>query len=62
MTVNIWNSDMWTAVEEMNMEAILAVMNTTWVIMKIKSEKIQACTAVQAWIFITTQLQGLLSY
>ena len=34
----------------------------TWIRMKIRSEKIQACTAVQAWIFITTKLQGLLSY
>ena len=27
--VNIWNSCMCTAVEEMNIESILAVMNTT---------------------------------
>ena len=27
MTVNIWKSYMWTAVEETNMEAILAVIN-----------------------------------
>ena len=30
MTVNIWKSYMWTAVEETNMEAILAVINTTY--------------------------------
>ena len=29
MTVNIWKSYMWTVIEEMNMEMILAVMNTT---------------------------------
>ena len=29
ITVNIWISYVWTAVEEMNMEAILAVLNST---------------------------------
>ena len=29
MTVNIWKSYMWTVIEEMNMEMILAVMNIT---------------------------------
>ena len=29
MTVNIWKSHMWTVIEEMNMEMILAVMNIT---------------------------------
>ena len=39
MTVNIWKSYMCTAVEEENMEAILAVMNTTWVVVNIRPEK-----------------------
>ena len=29
MTVNIWKSYMWTVIEEMNMETILAVMNSS---------------------------------
>ena len=29
MTVSIWKSYMWTVIEEMNMEMILAVMNIT---------------------------------
>ena len=29
MTVNIWKSDMWTAVWEMKLKAIFAIMNTS---------------------------------
>ena len=39
MTVNIWKSYLWTVVEEMNMEMILAVMNTTKAVVKIRPEK-----------------------
>ena len=38
---------MWNAVEETNMEAILAVMNTTWIVVKIRPEKFQACTGFE---------------
>ena len=33
----------WTADKELNMEAIFAVMKTTWAVVKIRPEKIQAC-------------------
>ena len=39
MTEDVWKSYMWTAVEEMNMEAILAGINTTLVVVKIRPEK-----------------------
>ena len=39
MTVNIWNSQIWTADKYVNMKAIFAVMNTTWAVMKIRPEK-----------------------
>ena len=38
---------MWKAVEETNMEAIFAVMNTTQIIVKIRPEKFQACTGFE---------------
>ena len=39
MTVNIWKSFMWTEIEEMNMEAIITVMSTTLVVVKVRPEK-----------------------
>ena len=39
MTEDVWKSCMWTAVEETNMEAILAGINTTLVVVKIRPEK-----------------------
>ena len=39
MTVNIWKSYMCTAVEETNIETILAVMNTTELVVKIRAAK-----------------------
>ena len=39
MTEDVWKSYMWTAVEETNMEAILAGINTTLVVVKIRPEK-----------------------
>ena len=39
ITVNIWKSYTWTVVKETNMEAILAVMNATLVVVKIRPEK-----------------------
>ena len=38
MTINIWKSCMCTAIEETNIEAILAVMNTTELVVKIRPE------------------------
>ena len=37
--LNIWVSYMWTAVEETKIEAILAVMNTTQLVVKLRPEK-----------------------
>ena len=42
---------MCTAVEETNIEAILAVMNTTELVVKIRSEKIQVRTGFQPMTF-----------
>ena len=42
MTVNIWKSYLCTAIEETNVEAILAVMNTTESVVEIRPEKNQA--------------------
>ena len=39
MTVNIWKSYMWTADKDVNIKAILAVMNTTWAVVKIRPDK-----------------------
>ena len=39
MTEDVWKSYMWTAVEETNMEAILAGINSTLVVVKIRPEK-----------------------
>ena len=44
---------MWTADEDVNMKAIFAVMNTTWAVMKIRPEKIQACTGFESMTFAT---------
>ena len=44
---NMWKSYTWTAVEETNKEAILAVINTNYVIVKIGPKKIQACTGFE---------------
>ena len=44
MTVIIWKSYVYAAVEETNIGAILAVMNTTELIVKMRPEKIQART------------------
>ena len=32
MTVNIWKSYIWTVDKDVNMKAILAVLNTTWAV------------------------------
>ena len=39
ITVNIWKSYMYTPVEETNIEAILAVTNTTELVVEIRPEK-----------------------
>ena len=39
MTVDIWKSYMCTAGEEINIEAILTVMNTTELVVEIRPEK-----------------------
>ena len=39
MIVNIWKSYMCTTVKETNIEAILAVMNTTELVVEIRPEK-----------------------
>ena len=39
MTINIWKSNMCTAVGETNTEGILAVMNTTELVVELRSEK-----------------------
>ena len=40
MTINIWKPYMCTAVEETNIEAILAVINTTDLVVEIRPENI----------------------
>ena len=40
MAVNIWKSYVSTAVEETNLESILAVMKTTELVLEIRPEKI----------------------
>ena len=42
---------MYTAVEEMNIETILAVMNNNEVVVEIRPEKIQARTGFQPMTF-----------
>ena len=37
--LNIWVSHMWTVVEETKIEAILAVMNNTQLVVKLRPEK-----------------------
>ena len=44
MTENMWKSYKCTEVEETNIEVMLAVMSTTEWVVKIRLEKIQACT------------------
>ena len=39
MAVNIWKSYVCAAVEETNLESILAVMNTTELVLEIRPEK-----------------------
>ena len=39
MAVNIWKSYVCTAVEETNLESILAVMNTTELVLEMRPEK-----------------------
>ena len=43
MNVNIWKSYMCTEVEETDIEAILAVMNTTELVVKINISTFQYC-------------------
>ena len=54
--MNVWKSYIWTADKDVNIKAIFTVMITTWAVVKMGPEKIQACTGfkpmtVQAWIF-----------
>ena len=44
MAVNMWKSYVCTAVEETNIESILAVMNITDLVVEMRPEKIQART------------------
>ena len=46
-TVNIRKSYIWIADKDVNMKAIFAVMNTTLAVVKIRLEKIQACTGYE---------------
>ena len=39
MAVNMWKSYVCTAVEETNIESILAVMNTTELVVEVRPEK-----------------------
>ena len=39
LTVIIWKSCMWTADKGVNMKAIFTIMNTTWVVVKIRPQK-----------------------
>ena len=48
VTVNIWKSCMCTVVEETNIEVVLAVVNTTELVAKIRPwKKIQVCTGFE---------------
>ena len=54
--MNVWKSYIWTADKDVNIKAIFTVMITTWAVVKMGPEKVQACTGfkpmtVQAWIF-----------
>ena len=54
--MNVWKSYIWTADKDVNIKAIFTIMITTWAVVKMGPEKIQACTGfkpmtVQAWIF-----------
>ena len=40
---------MGTVDKDVNMKAIFAVMNTSWAVLKIRLEKIQACTGFNPW-------------
>ena len=51
MAVNIWKSYVSTAVEETNLESILAVMNTTELVLEIRPEKIQVSTGFEPITF-----------
>ena len=42
--MNIWKSYIWTADKDVNMKVIFTVLNTSWAVVKIRPEKIQACT------------------
>ena len=42
-TVNIWKSYMWTVKKDVNRKGIFAVMNTSWAVVKMRTQKIQAC-------------------
>ena len=54
MIVNILKSYLWAAVYEMGMKAIFAMMNTTWAVMEIRPEKIQACAEFEpVFMFIS---------
>ena len=50
MTINMWKSYMCAAVEETNTEGIFAVMNTTELVVELRSEKIQARTGFEPTI------------
>ena len=39
MIVNLWKSFMWTEIEETNMDAIVTVMSTTLVVVKVRPER-----------------------
>ena len=47
LTVSIWKSFMWTADKDVYMKVIFAVMNTARAVVKIRPEKIQACTGFE---------------
>ena len=51
MTVNIGKSCMCTAVEETNIRVILAVMNTSKILVEIRPEKIQVHTKFEPMNF-----------
>ena len=51
MTVNIGKSCMYTAVEETNIRVILAVMNTSKLLVEIRPEKIQVHTEFEPMTF-----------
>ena len=51
MTVNIWKSYMSTAVEEMNIEAILAIMNTAELVIEIKPDFLSVKPGLTKYVF-----------